>query len=137
MTQEQIISICIIAGSFLIGVLVFFLAGIYHVKKDQVIVIEKVEKFYGLYYHGIYFFWPFVYRRRGTYNIKQNKKTIRMNNGNKAEFTYKVIDVMKYHYGGISIENLVNKLIISDEKVTLQILKKEFSNIGLELLNIK
>lgn len=137
MTKEQIIALCIIIGSIVIGIIIFFIGCIYHVKKDTVMVMERMQKFFGLYYKGYYFFNPFLYRRRGVYPLNETKKIIRLNNGKKAEVTYKIIDVMKYHYGDISIEKLFNNLSITVEKVTLEILKKELLNIGIELYNIK
>lgn len=137
MTKDQIIALIVILSSIAGGIIIFFIACFYYVKKDTVIVIEKVEKFHGLYYHGLYFLWPFLYRRRGTYPLNETKKVIRLNNGKKAEVSYKIFDVMKYHYGAISIEKLFNNLTLNEEKVTLEILKKELLNIGVELYNIK
>lgn len=137
MTAEQLTYLIIIIASIIIGAFIFFLACIYYVKKDTVIIIEKVEKFYGVYKHGFHFFWPFVYRRRGTYPVKTTSKDILLANGKKAKVTYNIIDVVKYHYGPYSIEKLFNNLIIKEEKVTFDLLKKELINIGIELINIK
>ena len=137
MTQEQIIYLIIVLVSFLIGVFIFFLSCVYYVKKNTVIIIEKIEKFYGIYKHGFYFFWPFVYRRKGTYPIGQTNKIVKLANGKKAKVYYVIKDVYKYHYGQISIEQFFNNFIYKQEKVTIEILKKEFLTIGIELLSIQ
>lgn len=136
MTPEQLTYLIIILSAILIGTIIFFLSCIYYVKKNTVIVIERMEKFFGIYKHGFHFFWPFVYRRRGTYSTNEISKVIRLANGNKAKVTYKIVDVLKYHYGGISIEQFFNKFLYNEQKVTFDLLKKEFSTIGIELLII-
>ena len=130
MTQEQIIYLIIVLVALVIGICIFFLSCIYRVKKNTVIIIEKVEKFHGIYKEGFHFFWPFVY-------TNNTSKIIKLANGKKANVTYKIIDVYKYHYGEISIEHFFNKFIYKQEKVTFELLKKEFLNIGIELLSIQ
>lgn len=137
MTKDQLIALYIIIAALIIGLIIFFVSCIYIVKKDTVIIIEKVEKYYGKYEKGVYFFWPFVYRRRGTYPTNKTKKVIRLSNGKKAEVFFQIIDVLKYHYSNTSIESIFNKLIVLNEKVTLEILKKELDVIGVELFDIK
>lgn len=137
MTQEQIIYLIIVLVALVIDICIFFLSCIYRVKKNTVIIIEKVEKFHGIYKEGFHFFWPFVYRRRGTYPTNNTSKIIKLANGKKAKVAYKIIDVYKYHYGEISIEQFFNKFIYKQEKVTFELLKKEFLNIGIELLSIQ
>ena len=90
MTPEQLTYLIIILSAILIGTIIFFLSCIYYVKKNTVIIIERMEKFFGIYKHGFHFFWPFVYRRRGTYSTNEISKVIRLANGNKAKVTYKI-----------------------------------------------
>ena len=82
-------------GAILIGICIFLLAGVFYVKKDKAIVVEKYGLYFGTYYHGWHFFFPIIYQRKGTYNTVPQVVRITVNDGIKLDVTYKIIDFEK------------------------------------------
>lgn len=120
-----------------IGAIFFFVAGIYHTKKDHAIVIEKAGKFQGVYYEGWHYFLPIKYQRRGTYVTAPQVIRVKVQDGPVLEVTYKIVDVEKYHYQGIPIEAIVNRIRKENAEITVEILKQGFIEKGIEFINIK
>lgn len=129
-----ILTTCIIVA--FIAIFFFVLASVYHVKKGHAIVMEKMQEYYGIYQSGWYWFWPFLYHRVGYYNLKPTKQ-IRLSNGKKAEITYEIVDLKKYHYSKISVETFINKITIDKTNVDLEFLKVNLAQIGIILINIR
>lgn len=135
MSEYEIVIWISLGVAILIGCIFFIMSCIYHVKKGTVIVVEKMQEYYGIYQEGWYWFWPFVYRRVGYYRL-ETKKEIRLNNGKRALLHYKILDVKKFHYSKINLEAFINKITLDKLDVTVEFLKSNFLQIGVELINI-
>lgn len=133
--EKALLIACIVAVG--LGALFFFAAGIFHTKKDKAIVIEKTGSFKGVYYEGWHYFLPIIYQRRGTYVTAPQVIRVQVKDGPLLDVTYKITDVKKYHYEGIPIEAIVNRVRNENKEITIDILKKAFAERGIEFINIK
>lgn len=118
-------------AALVVGALIFFSIGIYRVKKDHAVIIEKINTYHKTIYKGWYYFLPIIYRRVGYYCVAIQQRTIFLENGNKLIITYQIKDVEKYHYSGIKVESLVLKIRNSYESLTKEIMLEEFEKRGL------
>lgn len=114
-----------------IGAMIFFSIGIYKVKKNHAVIIEKINTYHKTLYKGWYYFLPIIYRRVGYYCTAPQQRTIFLENGIKLIVTYQIQDVQKYHYSGIKVEQLVLKIRNSYETLTKEIMIEEFEKRGL------
>lgn len=137
MTDLQIALFIIVPSVILVGALIFFLSGVYHVKDNQVMIIEKYDAFYKECPKGRYFFFPLIYKRRGVYTTSPMEKDIKVINGKVLTITYQVVDAKKYHYTKESIEFLVNKANQENTEMNKKILDTTLDNMGLKFLGIR
>lgn len=121
--------------SAVVGVLFFIFACLYHVKKGTIIIVEKMNEYYQTYGEGWHWIWPFIYRRVGYYSLEATKE-FRLNNGRKCKVHYKLVDPKKYHYNHMSVQDYINKITLSIDKVTYDFLKDNLATIGVELINL-
>lgn len=120
-----------------LAIIIFLFAGIYKVKKNHVILVEKMKKFHGIYKSGLHFFLPVIYTREGYYCVEEMEKTVQIVNGKKLKIRYKIEDVKKYHYSYITIEKLLNKIRDNYESIDKDILIEEFNKLGLKFISIR
>ena len=126
-----------VPSALLLGLLIFFLAGIHHPPKRHAIVIEKVKQFYCVYDKGTHFNMPIVYQRVGTYCIVPQTRTYIANNGNSLDITFQIDDVKKYHYSSIKFDEIMKKIEKENSEINLTILTNSFAEYGLKFISIK
>ena len=129
--------IIIAASAVVIGLIVFFIAGLYKVPKNHAIIFERAGKFNSYYDKGVHFKFPIVYQRVAVYCIVPQTRTYVAENGNKLDVTYLIKDPIKYHYSNVRFESLMKKIEKENEDVSLQVLQDTFTNYGLEFISIK
>ena len=137
MKEFEIILYIILPSALLLGAAIFFLSGVYHVKKNQNMLVEKVEAFYKIVGPGTYFFMPIIYKRKGVYTMTPMEKDIHIENGKTLIITYQVNDVKLYHYTKESIEERVNQANKENLEMSNEILKKTLEEMGLTYLGIR
>ncbi|NLB49289.1 MAG: hypothetical protein GX807_00500 [Erysipelotrichia bacterium] len=137
MNQEQLVFLFIALGTFAFGLIIFIFSCIYYVKKDHVMIIEKMQQYHGTYTRGIYWFWPFAYRRVGYYALVPLKRKIHLYNGRKVLVEYQIDDPLKYHYFKTNVESFINKIAKENEELNLEVIKKNFATIGITFIGIK
>ena len=131
------IALLISAGVIIVlGVLVFFLAGLHHVPKNHAIVINKAGEFYCVYDKGTHFKMPVIYQRAGTYCISPIVQKYVANNGNHLDITYQVVDVEKYHKNHITLDDLMRRIEKENSEISSTVLSKKFSLYGLKFINV-
>ena len=133
----DIVILISVPSALLIGLLIFFLAGLYRVPKNHAIVIEKARDFYCVYDSGVHFKMPIAYQRVGVYCIVPQIKKYVANNGNSLDITYQIIDVKLFHYSNISFDALMRKIEKENSEINLTILTDYFNKYGLKFINIK
>ena len=137
MSQIDIILLIVLASCLLLGAIIFFLAGIYKVKKDKVMVVEKAGQFYKLYEEGTYFLMPIVYKRKGVYTIKPLEKDIHIEGLRDLIITYQVIDVYKYHYYDGDVETCVRNTYENNPEMSEELLRNSLRDIGIKYIAIR
>ena len=137
--MDQITLIFLIALGIVIilGGLFFFFAGLFKVKKDQVMIIERMNEFKGVYEKGIYWFMPIVYRRVGVYTMKEMEQTIHFDDLRDMVIRFQVGDVIKYHYSEYNVEQKVNEAHKKYPEMSEEILKSELLDIGIRFISIR
>ena len=133
----DLIFLIAIGVAILLGLFIFFLAGLYHVKKDHVIIIEKAREFYKIYESGWHFKMPIVYQRVGLYCIAPQVRRYIAKSGNKLSITYQIVDVKTYHYKGMRFELLMKVIEKENNEITLTVLENKFAEYGLKFINIQ
>ena len=133
----DIILLSILGGVIVVGSGLFFLAGFYKVKKNQAMVIEKAEQFFGVYQEGKYFFMPLVYKRKGVYTLSPMEKDVHIEGLRELIITYQVIDVKKYNYYDGNVEDLVRRVYEKNPELDEETLRAELENIGIKYLGIR
>lgn len=126
-----------IPSAILIGLLIFFLAGLYRVPKNHAIVIERMKEFHCIFDKGTHFKMPILYQKVGTYCIVPQIRRYTANNGNKLEITYQIVDVKKYHYSYIKLEDLMARIEKENSEIGLTVLTDKFESYGLKFIGIK
>lgn len=124
-------------AAILLGIIIFFLAGLYHVKKDHCIIIEKARQYYQTYEEGWHFKMPIIYQRVGLYCLLPQVRVYTTESGNKLNVTYQIVDVKTYHYKGIKFETLMKVIEKENSEITLTVLQDKFKEYGLQFINIK
>ena len=137
MKEIEIIFYIVVPLVLLLGVGIFFLSGVYKVKKNQMMLVEKVEQFYKIVGPGTYFFMPIIYKRKGVYTITPMEKNIHIENGRNLIITYQVEDVKLYHYTKESIEEKVNEANNNNSEMSNEILTNTLKEMGLKYLGIR
>ena len=137
MSSLDIALLIIIASVVVIGSLLFFLSGIYKVKKNQVMVIEKAGEFYKLYEEGTYFLMPLMYKRKGVYTTSKLEKNIHIDGLREMILTYQVIDVKKYHYYDGDVSKCIEDTYQKSEEMSEEILINSLSEIGVKFISIR
>ncbi len=137
MDQTDLLFLIVLGSTLLFGLIVFVLSCIYYVKKGHVIIVEKMEKYFGTFGHGFHWFVPFVYHRVGYYAIVPIKRTIRLVNGRKALIEYQITDPLKFHYIHTTVEHFINNLSLEKQEINLDLIKSNFSAIGITFISIK
>lgn len=131
------IALLISAGVIIVlGILVFFLAGLHHVPKNHAIVINKAGEFYCVYDKGTHFKMPVIYQRVGTYCISPIVQKYIANNGNHLDITYQVVDVEKYHKNHIALDDLMKRIEKENSEINSTVLSEKFSLYGLKFINV-
>lgn len=137
MNQEQLVILIVVLITLVFGSIVFVLSCVYYVRKDHVIIIEKMQKYHGTYTKGFYWFWPFIYHRVGYYAIIPLKRKIRLNNGRKVLIEYRIVDPFTFHYVQTTVESFINKMSLETSELNLKLIKENFAAIGVEFISIK
>lgn len=133
----DLIFIIAVGVALVLGAIIFFFAGLYHVKKDYVIIVEKARKFYALYEEGWHFKMPVAYQRVGLYCVAPQVRRYVATSGNKLSITYQIIDAKKYHYSGINFDTLMKVIEKENSEITLTVLENKFNEYGLKFINIQ
>lgn len=126
-----------VPSAILIGLLMFFFAGLHHPRKNYAIIIEKARAFHCVYDQGFHFKMPIVYQRVGTYCIVPQTRTYLTNNGNNLDVTFQIEDVKTYHYAPIKFNDIMRKIEKENSEINLTILTETFNKYGLKFINIK
>ena len=126
-----------IPSAVLIGVLIFFLAGIHRVPKNHAIIIEKAKSFYAVYDKGTHFKMPIAYQKVGIYCIVPQVRKYTANNGNDLDVTFQIEDVKKYHYSGMDFYSIMRMIEKENSEINLTILTDYFNKYGLKFISIK
>ncbi len=137
MSGLDIALIVIIPSALVLGFGIYLLAGVYIVKKNKAILIEKNAQFYGVYTKGVHFFWPIIYQRQGVYSVGENKQDIHIQNGRVLVLTYEIVDVQKFHYSEKNIEQTINEVNSSTEEMTEELLVNALNEIGVKFISIR
>lgn len=137
MSKLDIILLSILGGTILLGSLIFFLAGVYKVKKDKAMVIEKAEKFYGIYKEGTYFFMPVLYKRKGVYTLVPMEKDINIKELRPMVLTFQVEDVKEYHYYDGDVEKRVMEIYEKSPDLDEETLREGLKEIGIKYIKIR
>lgn len=137
MGKLDVILIIILGSTLLISVILFFLSGIYRVKKGYVMIIEKAEKFYQACPEGRYYFMPVAYKRKGVYPLLPLEKDLHLKNGNVLLITYQIEDPVKFHYSSRDIELEINNAVDENPEMSKEILESTLDNIGIKFLGIR
>jgi regulator of protease activity HflC (stomatin/prohibitin superfamily) len=137
MSKLDIILLIVLGSTLVISVILFFVSGIYRVKKGYMMVIEKAEKFYQVCPEGRYYFMPVMYKRKGIYPLEPLEKDLHLKNGNVLLITYQIVDVKKFHYSSRDIELEVNKAVGENPEMSKEILETTLDNIGVKFLGIR
>ena len=132
------IALLISAGAaILIGVGIFFLAGLHRVPKKHAIVIAKAGEFYCIYDKGTHFLMPIVYQKVGVYCIVPQTRKYIAQNGNSLDVTYQIIDVKKYHYNFVKVEDLLLRIEKENSEINLTVLTEKFEAYGLKFISVQ
>ena len=137
MSKLDITLLIILGSTLVISIILFFVSGIYRVKKGYMMVIEKAEKFYQVCPEGRYYFMPVMYKRKGIYPLEPLEKDLHLKNGNVLLITYQIVDVQKFHYSSRDIELEVNKAVDQNPEMSKEILETTLDNIGVKFLGIR
>ena len=137
MSKLDITLLIILGSTLVISIILFFVSGIYRVKKGYMMVIEKAEKFYQVCPEGRYYFMPVMYKRKGIYPLEPLEKDLHLKNGNVLLITYQIVDVQKFHYSSRDIELEVNKAVDENSEMSKEILEATLDNIGVKFLGIR
>ena len=119
-----------------LGILVFFLAGVHRVPANHAIVITKAKEFYCVYDKGTHFLMPIVYQRAGVYCTAPMVRKYVANNGNHLDITYQIVDVEKYHKNRITLDDLMKRIEKENSEINATVLSEKFSLYGLKFINI-
>ena len=126
-----------IPAAILIGVGIFLLAGVHRVPKNHAIIIEKMKEFYCIYESKTHFKMPIIYQKVGVYcTVPQVRKYV-ANNGNSLDITFQIEDVKKYHYLGVTFEDIMKKIEKENSEINLTILTDNFAEYGLKFISVK
>ena len=120
----------------LIGLVIFFFAGVHRVPKNHAIIINKAGQYYCYYDKGIHFKMPIVYQRAATYCIVPQVRKYVAQNGNHLDITYCIKDVVKYHNRRIKFDDLMKKIERENSEINLTVLQSSFAEYGLEFISI-
>lgn len=120
-----------------IGVIIFFLAGVHRVPKNHCIIIEKAGKFDSYFDKGVHFKMPVIYQKAATYCIVPQVRRYIAQNGNHLDITYQIKDPVKYHSFRIKFDDLMLKIEKENSDVNITILQDSFAHYGLEFISIK
>lgn len=137
LSQLDLLLIITIPVVILIGLVIFFFAGIHRVPKNHAIVITKAGQYYCYYTKGIHFKFPIVYQRAATYCIVPQVRKYVAENGNHLDITYCIKDVEKYHNNRILFNDLMKRIEKENSEINLTTLKSSFEQYGLEFISIK
>ena len=132
------IALIISAGAaIVIGVGIFFLAGLHRTPKNHAIVIEKAGQFYCIFDKGTHFLMPIAYQKVGVYCIVPQTRKYIAQNGNSLDVTYQIVDVKKYHYNFVKVEDLLLRIEKENSEINLTVLTEKFEAYGLKFINVQ
>jgi len=137
METEDLVILIVVLGTLLFGAIIFVMSCVYYVKKDHVIIVEKMENYHGTYEHGFYWFWPFVYHRVGYYATKPIERKIRLSNGRKALINYQILKPKEFHYFHTTVESFINKMSLENVDMNFEAIKENFASIGIDFISIR
>ena len=128
----------IFSGLFviLLGGLIFLLIGVYKVKENHAVIIEKINTYHKTIYKGWHYYLPIIYRRVGYYCIAPQKRCVTLSNGKVLYVTYQIEDVKQYHYSQTNVEQLLNRIRKENESINKEILESEFKKRGLIFISL-
>lgn len=136
LSQLDLMLIITIPVVILIGLIIFFFAGLHRVPKNHAIIIEKAGQFYCCYTKGIHFKFPIIYQRAATYCTAPQVRKYVAENGNHLDITYCIKDVVKYHNHRILFNDLMKKIEKENSEINLTTLQTNFEQYGLEFISI-
>ena len=124
-------------AALVIGAAIFFLTGIYHVKQDYEVIIEKAGEYYTTLRSGNHYKMPLVYQRVGYYCVAPQIRVYNTKVGNKLSITYQIEDTKKFHYCGLKFETIMAVIEKENNEINLIVLQNSFAKYGLKFINIK
>lgn len=123
--------------AIVVGALIFFSVGIYHVKEGRVVIIEKAGQYYKTLKPGWHYYFPIAYQRVAYYVTAPQIRRYQTLSGNKLSVTYQLEDAETFHYAHTDFETIMRKIENDNPEINLEVLQKEFAKRGLKFLNIK
>ncbi len=124
-------------AAIVIGAIIFFSVGIYHVKEGRVVILEKAGQYYKTLKPGWHYAFPIVYQRVAYYITDPQIRRYRTLKGNKLSVTYQLEDAKTFHYCQTDFETIMRKVETENPEINLEILQNEFAKRGLKFINIK
>lgn len=135
-TLDTALIISLIAG-LILAVIIFIASGLYRVKKNHAVVIEKYGEYHKTLYQGWHFCFPILYRRVGYYNLSTAERTVLIENVKRLTIKYKITDCQKLHYSRLSLQDLINNIRKNYSEITEEILIEEFDKVGLQFISVR
>ena len=124
-------------AAIIIGAIIFFLAGVHRVPKRHAIVIERAGQFYCIFDKGTHFLMPIAYQKVGVYCIVPQTRKYVAQNGNNLDITYQIVDVEKYHYHFVKIDDLMLRIEKENSEINLTVLTEKFEAYGLKFISVQ
>ncbi len=125
------------SGAVFLGAVIFFIAGIYHIKDGYEAIVEKASGYYTTLTKGWYFKMPIVYQRVGLYCVRPQVRRYVTQVGNKLSVTYQIEDTQKFHYSGLKFETIMAVIEKENSEINLTVLQDNFAKYGLKFINIQ
>jgi hypothetical protein len=111
--------------------LLFFLSGLIHVKKNHLIVVGKHARYQSLLAEGWHYRLPFLYEVSAPYPVNPESFLISLKGGRKAKGRYVVKDPQAYFEGHLSLRHVLKDL--AKESKDAPTLVKESTQVMLTL----
>ena len=137
LTNLDIALLIATGAAIVVGAIIFFSVGIYHVKEGRAVIIEKAGLYYKTLEPGWHYCFPIIYQRVGYYVTAPQIRRYQTLSGNKLSVTYQLEDVKTFHYAQTQFETIMRKVEVENPEINFEILQKEFAKRGLKFINIK
>ena len=136
MGELDIVLLVVLITVPLIGAGIFFLSGIYVVKKDYSMIVERNGEFFKEYKEGRYFLFPIAYKRKALFHLVPLEIDIRIEGLREMVLGYQIVDPVKYYYSKVNIVDVIKKAHLENEEMSEEILINSLGEIGIKYISI-